>query len=386
MAACALASSRVRDGALVSPERYTTDLLILPPEDFYAAAEDALPADPIDAHDFNYIEQMRKYIGTYFTILSIRQWHDETNWPSGLSAIEREEMRRLYWSIYTLDIYSSTVWGGCFHFQEAHARVDTSPDRDAEWLVGWNFTTDLYRILEHALSRLRTQHSRFNLFRSEEAITTNSPAGGAMGSANRYILQRVDSLYTTLPPIFKELRPATGNIATDIYGFQAANIKPPSPCSGCRRRPEKKCAVAEDILTIFDHVPESFQRAISTPLIYHLAGIGNILGSVMEGPLSETSYQRARGILRRRAGAGKHLRELVERIDVYMASRREPPPAAHIPPPLDNRMDSRAHPPVAEVNTGVIDNLSPMFQLPDELLQDWNWPSMLLSDTQQAYL
>ncbi|CAI4220154.1 unnamed protein product [Parascedosporium putredinis] len=200
MAACALASSRVRDGALVSPERYTTDLLILPPEDFYAAAEDALPADPIDAHDFNY--QMRKYIGTYFTILSIRQWHDETNWPSGLSAIEREEMRRL------------------------------RPTPASKWLVGWNFTTDLYRILEHALSRLRTQHSRFNLFRSEEAITTNSPAGGAMGSANRYILQRVDSLYTTLPPIFKELRPATGNIATDIYGFQAANIKPPSPCSG----------------------------------------------------------------------------------------------------------------------------------------------------------
>ena len=312
-----------------------------------------------------------------------------------------------YWSIYTLDIYLSTVWGGCFHFQEAHARVDypqgissTPQTGDSDWIVGWNFTTDLYRILEHALTRLRTRNSKFNLFCVGGGISGSSPAG-TVGSGNGNILERVDGLYLSLPSIFKELRPATGNISTDIYGFQAANIQ--ATLALLRMvlfsleidaDMGKKCAVAEDILTIFHHVPKSFQRAISTPLIYHIASIGNILGSVMEGPLSETSYQRVRGILlsmasllesleaflRRRAGAGKHLRELVERIDAYMASRRE------IPTSGTTQEADPGELPTANVDGDVMENLSPLFQLPDELLQDWNWPLMILADTEQPFI
>lgn len=258
---------------------------------------------------------------------------------------------------------------------------------DTDWILGWNFTTDLYRILEHALTRLRTQHSRFNLF------TDGAPVGTVSHSS---ILQKVDSLYSALPPSFKELRPATRNLDVDIYGFQAANIQ--ATLALLRMvflslegdaDLEKKCAVASDVLEAFHHVPAAFQRAISTPLIYHIASIGNILGSVMGGPLSEVSYQRVRGVLvsmasllesledflSRRAGAGRSLRELVGRIDGYMESRRAMGQEGQAPIRLGGLEGTG-------IEAGGIDEFTDLFQLPDELLQDWNWPSMLLSDVQ----
>lgn len=111
MAACALASARVRDGAFVTTESLPPDLLGIPPEDFFCAAEDALSAEVADARDFGYlrgcallalagiqdgrIDRMRKYVSQYFTIMAVNQWHDESNWPTGLSMVEKEERRRL---------------------------------------------------------------------------------------------------------------------------------------------------------------------------------------------------------------------------------------------------------------------------------------------------
>lgn len=210
----------------------------------------------------------------------------------------------------------------------------------------------------------------------------------------------MDALYLALPPTFRELRPATGRIEVDIYGFQAANIQATLALLrmmlfslDADADLEKRCAVASDVLGTFNLVPRAFQRAISTPLIYHIAGIGNILGSVMGGPLSEGSYQRVRGVLvsmasllesleaflSRRAGAGKSLRELVGRIDGYMAERREAGP-------VDATVETEEGVQMGNVDDGVISGLSPLFQLPDELLQEWNWPSMLLSDVEHSFI
>jgi hypothetical protein len=35
------------------------------------------------------------YIGHYFTILAVNQWHDESNWPEHSQLSEMEERRRL---------------------------------------------------------------------------------------------------------------------------------------------------------------------------------------------------------------------------------------------------------------------------------------------------
>ncbi|KAJ4416439.1 hypothetical protein N0V85_002273 [Neurospora sp. IMI 360204] len=356
MAACALASARVRDGA---PSGGQDVVGIMPAQMFFAAAEEALPKDLLQCQDFDYLRglallalaslqdarigAMQMYIGHYFTMLAINQWHDESNWPTGLHPTEREEL-------------------------------------------GWNFTTDLYRILEHNLSRLRTRSSRFHLV--AESVSTPS--------LNVSSQDRVNELYMTLPPIFKQLQPATGDPAKDIYGFQAANIqatmallKMVSLSLEADLDVERKCSVVSDILATFHQVPKPYLRAISAPLIYHIGGIGTILGSVMEGPLSESSCCVVRDLLlsmavllesleaclHRSGGAGQRLRSLVARIEEYIGSRGGGRATQAQQHPADiSASDFREGTSKNSWDETAVPDLSAQFQLPDELLQDWTWP------------
>lgn len=95
----------------------------------------------------------------------------------------------------TLDVYSSTVWCGVMRCREVHSDVlypiaiddemfDDSgframsadsppvtgpspgqigaPIQTKSWLCGWNFTTYLYRVLEHAVDHFRARRVRLN--------------------------------------------------------------------------------------------------------------------------------------------------------------------------------------------------------------------------------
>ena len=293
-----------------------------------------------------------------------------------------------YWSTYTLDVYSSIVWNGCVHFQEAHSQVQYPSEAltseyhlldslAPSWMVGWNFTTDLYRVLEHAVSRFRTQASRFNIL---EVATPSSPTFSSGLSS------RINALFSELPDIFKTIKEMSGIPAQDIYGFQAANIQATSALLRMMlfsveagNDVDKKCSVASELLEVFHQIPKSYLTAIGVPLIYHLSGIGHILGSVINTPLTETSYSKVRGllvsmaalldslesVLHKSAGAGRSLLEQVGRIDQFMASERQ-----HI--------DAR----FGQVAEGTADNwtnelgneVSPQYQLPDDILLDWTWP------------
>lgn len=256
------------------------------------------------------------------------------------------------------------------------------------WMVGWNFTTDLYRLLEHDVTRLRSRSSKLNIFGDRRAN-----AGLDMPSHNH--LQEVNDLFAALPRAFKELRPVTGDPDRDIYGFQTANIQATMALLRMVYLSleedvdlQKKCSVASDVLSTFHQVPKPYLRAISTPLIYHIAGIGTVLGSVMESPLSETTCLRVRDLLlsmaalleglesslHSSAGAARRLRDLVARIEDYLGSRN----GGH-PDHTAVRSEAPDTSLVGDASVGAwgdesISNLSPQFQLPDELLQDWTWP------------
>lgn len=311
-----------------------------------------------------------------------------------------------YWSMYTLDVYSSIVWDGCIHYQESHARVeypsgrsDTEnhdPNDAIHWITGWNFTTDLYRILEHNLTRLRSRSSKFSLV-GDMASSVSLPLASQ---------HRVAEMYSALPRAFKQLQPATGDPARDIYGFQAANIQATMALlrmvylslEGSGADLDTKCSVVSEVLATFHQVPKPYLRAISTPLIYHIGGIGIILGSVMEGPLSESSCRRVRDLLLsmadlleglesflyRNAGAGRKLRDLVARLEEYMEDRG------------DQRFlqsqggDESAGPSFQDAPPSngwgeAMPDLSPQFQLPDDLLlRDWTWP-FAISDSSLSF-
>jgi hypothetical protein len=87
------------------------------------------------------------------------------------------------------------------------------------------------------------------------------------------------------------------------FSFQAANITATLQLvrmilfTSDETTVDQKCTIARDLLDGFAKVPVFFLRAISSPLLHHLAGIGAILASVIEGPLCEPSYLQVREVL-----------------------------------------------------------------------------------------
>ena len=111
MSACAIAAGRVEDGSVPASTSGQLFQPVVKPSIFFAAAEESLPQEIVKAASLDAlraypllalaaiqgrkIEVMHKYIGQYFAILSIKRWHDEANWPSQWTAVERDEMRRV---------------------------------------------------------------------------------------------------------------------------------------------------------------------------------------------------------------------------------------------------------------------------------------------------
>ncbi|KAL3443211.1 fungal-specific transcription factor domain-containing protein [Aspergillus insuetus] len=453
MAMCALASARARDGALYSNRWNSLLLANCPSEIFWAAAKESIPRDLSAAKDTEYmrtcailsiasiqngqIPDMQKYLGMYHTLAVMDGLHDEKLWPKDLDPVVVEIRRRLFWSIYTLDVYSSIVWGGIIRHREAQSNVrypgdlrekfifrndtvspasvdqsvDSANGASGDWIVGWNFTTDMYRILEHALDSQRRRSPPNN--GTAEVWSLFRPAQ----MAGPWLMDHVLAMYSALPPPFREARPAIGDISHDIYGFQSANIQATLQLlrmviySSEEQGVDGKCDVAGQVLSVFSKVPVEYLKAISSPLLHHLAGIGYILGSVMEGSLSESSYQRVRTLLlemadllhrlesglRQSTGTSERLRAQVGRIDEYMATQwtststsnipQAPAPAPARPLPISS--PNNVNPTQPDLISPVYqqEDIPPMqtplagldepityFQLPPELLDDWPWP------------
>ncbi|KAK1085196.1 hypothetical protein LTR33_002241 [Friedmanniomyces endolithicus] len=367
MAACALAAARVRDGA-TSDHRHLTDSPEKASEIFFAAAQDAIGKDFSKAHglgsmracgllavtaiQYGQIRTMHEYLGKYMTLRAMQQCHDERFWPPGVSIIEREERRRIYWSMYTFDIYTAVVFDGLMWSQETHSNVcypvevndedllaePASPTDDDNWLRGWNFTTDLYRMLEHSMMRMRRSKAMHNGRSSVTRLLLPSDMPDAQ------LMDNVLGAYYELPARFRVVNaPATGDRRQTLFGFQAALIQTTLQLvrmtlfsTVTNHDVDSKCYVAEQVLTTFHSIAPQYLRAISTPLVHHLDRIGRILASVMEGLLCEQSYQRVRNLLvsmadllqglesglQPTAGASQDLRAQIEKIDRYTDGQR----------------------------------------------------------------
>ncbi|KAJ9479273.1 Zn(2)-C6 fungal-type domain-containing protein [Pseudozyma hubeiensis] len=414
MALCALSSARVRDGALYT-ERWDTHSLQTPScEYFLQLAADSIPSDAPLSQEFDYmrayallsivsiqlgdLRKMNYYLCLYHGCIAVASLHDEQNWPKGIGFVEVEMRRRLFWSMYTLDVFSAIIWGGVVTSREAcysvtypiecndEAFSDTvapeqAPSEASCWLRGWNFVTDLYRKLEHTVDSLGSLR---NLALTPSATNAIEPSACVTGSA---VLSNGTDLYNQLPPIFKDIQPITGRLNTDLFGFQAANIRATlqlvrmSVLATEHSTVIQKCEIAGEVIESFARTPVAYLRAISTPLLHHLAGIGTIMGSTFEEGLTESSYDRVRSVLIdlahlladlevhlfAKAGTSDKLRCQVARIDAFMHVQRSMHTTG---PQAEHSLDfSRAARSMDFMNG---DKMLPI-HFPADLFDDWDW-------------
>ncbi|TIA53495.1 hypothetical protein D6C79_01479 [Aureobasidium pullulans] len=365
MAMCALSSARIRDGAIPSRMPEAVRNPGASSEIFFAAAKSVFSADLDKLRGADYIRactllsltsiqygqslDVQQYQGLAMTLIAMQRFYDEKYWPSGLDDSQKETYRR------------------------------------------WNFTIDLYRVLEHVVNKARAKRFNHDDRRSVDSLVF----GDAF--SEKSVMATMLNMYYALPPQFKSTPPMTGDPAQDIYAFQAANIQATLQLLrmmlfSTEDGPsvERKCDVANEVLSVFQTIPTRYLRAISTPLIYQLGSIGGVLGSVFEQPLQQKMYERVRSSLvlmaelletlesnlHRSAGASQGLLAQVEKIDQYMRSPRnvthpQPVPQQTVVEPLqlpiENHMAMPAIQPVSGMNGGVV-------QLPTDLNLEWPWP------------
>lgn len=239
------------------------------------------------------------------------------------------------------------------------------------WLRGWNFTTDLYRILEYAVDCHRRRSTQSN--GTTQVWSFFGPA--TMSEAS--VMKQVLAMYSALPSQFRETLPVTGDPEKDLFGFQSANIQATLQLlrmvlfSAEDSGVEKKCDVAGELLSVFSTVPVGYLKAISSPLVslcrisrqlsiadnspaaplrwywppsrirHGRKSVRNILPTRSNTPVSlfclihRASHDRVLGSLEladllqrlesglhRAAGVSQRLRSQVDRIDAYMRTQR----------------------------------------------------------------
>lgn len=414
MAACALASARVRDGALPA---HISDEVMQPgnsSEIFFQAANSAFSNDLNKMHgvdsiractllsltsiQYGKVSDVQQYLGRAFTLAAMHRFYDEKQWASNMSVTQLELYRRIYWTTYSLDVYSAVVWNCFLRSQELHASVhypndkaedtklihEVGPHQGVSWLTGWNFSTDLYRILEHTLCKARAKKFQHDDRRSVDHLVFQETFNGGD------VMVTVLNMYYELPRIFKETPPLTEDRSKDIYAFQAANIQATLQLLrmllfSMEDGPgvERRCDVAHEVLSVFNTIPVRYLRSLSTPLVYQLGCIGQILGSVLDEPLSQAIYERVRtalvlmadllgileSVLVRSAGAGQSLRKQVEKVDEYMRTQMKAPQPMAMPQHqtgLSSMLSENIHIP------GSNGGLSQIV-LPTELNAEWPW-------------
>lgn len=248
MALCALSSCHVRNGAILG----TPQTILSRFEESAVFLGDAQLAIPHDIHGpdtFVYLQAiatlvlvaiqigdaalLHQYLGLYHTLTARYTLHDEARWPSTLELTERETRKRLFWSMYRIEVHSALVMGHAIRCPEMHAAVSypivppiSSPvadvaadDKSTEaWLIGWNYVTDLYRVLEYVITRFRSKRMRtvargdLHEFNLVAPVNTDS------------LLSQVTQKQRYLPKFLTRASVPSSHVIENRCGFQVANI------------------------------------------------------------------------------------------------------------------------------------------------------------------
>jgi hypothetical protein len=132
------------------------------------------------------------------------------------------------------------------------------------FLQGWNFTTDMYRVLEHLVGRLKTR--RLQPDSITEMFMTPGPS-------STQVMELLNARYATLPAVYRSTRIMTGDIKVDRFGFQAANIAITFQTvklvlAGAENHSvARSCEIAGELLDALANIPTSYIMAISAPMV-----------------------------------------------------------------------------------------------------------------------
>ncbi|KAF9871305.1 hypothetical protein CkaCkLH20_11226 [Colletotrichum karsti] len=340
MAICALSASHVRDGAMFDPD-VVPDMVRDELQQAYL--DDGRKAIPEDNRDipknevFQYLQVLgtmslaaiqikddtlfEQYLGRYHNIVAQSQFQFEKHWGDNLTSTEVYVRRQFFWSMYRLEVHSALIQGHVIRCPELQCGVGypvhvglsgvldptempvsgNSANSKTEiffpgsWLVGWNYITDLYRILEHVIVRMRKA-------RVQAAHTDRNNIDRLLPSIDE-MLREVLGRKMKLPLYASQAFPSSTNREENLCGFQVANIACTYQLTrmaafACENQFEEACGAAIELIDEITKVPPEYLRAIGHPMLQELVGVGHILSSFIGRHLHTHQYFKLRDVMR----------------------------------------------------------------------------------------
>ncbi|RBR24507.1 uncharacterized protein FIESC28_02703 [Fusarium coffeatum] len=248
---------------------------------------------------------LHKYLGLFHTISSRTNFHDEANWAAEISDCEREVRRRLWWAMYRLEVHTACMFGTMMRCSETQCDVGYPsglhhpafvPGRDGQfedWFSGWNLTTDLYRLLEHAVLSLRSRR------RKQKSILQDY-----YGPDISQIMSRLSELQGEILPQFESVASRSSDSGRNRCGFQTCNIL----CTihlarmmaslANQQGIQSVCQAARDMMENMSSILDEYIRATGSPLLQQLAGVGHmLLSTAKKDGATSSHYQDFREVV-----------------------------------------------------------------------------------------
>ncbi|CVL12484.1 uncharacterized protein FPRN_15080 [Fusarium proliferatum] len=321
MGLCALSLSHIKDGAVLPSreETFTTAPLateLLPV--FIDNAERSIPTDVRGQDAFRYLPTIaslvlvafqtrhsslhHRYLGLFHSLIAEQNLHEEVNWPSTLTEPERQRYRRVFWSMYRLEVHSALVMGHVIRCPEQQTMVvypsdgsEDSQPTEGNWLIGWNFVTDLYRSLEHVINHYRVKRAGRTV---ADAYSSRLPPREPPALNIESILSALQDGLESLPSDMLTALPPSANAKENLCGFQVANILLKTLCFACDPMTfSSACAAAQQMIDSISKVPSAYLRAIGSCMFQELSGVGHLLSGFIGRPLLWTEYQELRNLI-----------------------------------------------------------------------------------------
>jgi len=203
--------------------------------------------------------------------------------------------RRIFWSIYRLEVHTACVLGHYVRIPEAQCDVGYPsgihhpafvPGRDGnfeDWFSGWNYSTDLYRILEHAVIAFRTRRR------------TYPPSLGFDGGLSSGALsKKLTTIKDGLLPQYERAFLRSEDSGRNRCGFQATNIfciihlvRMLTSLSDDHDL-DSICGTAQEMIDSMRQIPPEYIRACGATLLQQVAGVGHMLCIVATKQLQST--------------------------------------------------------------------------------------------------
>ncbi|KAG9959409.1 hypothetical protein KCU61_g7450, partial [Aureobasidium melanogenum] len=297
---CALSAQHIGSGALFSNDVPATDSTPTAQE-FFVEAKRLVPVDfhtpclnqirsygmlVLLGSQSNDNAMAHKYLGLYHGLCAHWRLFDEAKWPKDIADCEVEVRRRLWWILYRLEVHTACVFGTMIRTPEAQCSVGYPagthhppfiPGREGQfedWFAGWNSTTDLFRALENVIIDLRLRRRRHK-----------SVFGDDVPGQTSSFMQVLARIQEDMLPQFKLVCSRSTDSGRNRCGFQASNIL----CTIHLGRMlsalgdgdfSMACRTAEDMMATISSIPLEYVRAIGSPLLQQLAGVGHMLATL----------------------------------------------------------------------------------------------------------